>query len=202
MPSFTVRTSDSDPIYVDEVPLFGRPGLPERPGDAGLPGRLGLTMAPGKRCVREIGDGIWKRDFDQDLAVLRGTYGTELLLSLMRDEEYEALRIADLVPRAEAHGIEVRRFTIRDMSTPDDPAAFGALIEDAHAALAGGRTVTVHCRAGLGRSGLVAACILVRAGMEPVAAIDHVRAHRDHAIETLPQEAYVATYAAWWNGGE
>ena len=188
--AFTVRTSDSHPIYVDEVPL------PD------LPGRMGLTIAPGKRGTRLLGQGEWKRDLEPDLARLRSVFGTELLVSLMQGFEYEELGIADLDARASAHGIRVRRFPIPDMDTPDeaDAPAFAALIDEVRSELASGRTVTVHCRGGLGRSGLVAACVLVRSGMAPDAAIAHVRAHRKGAVETHGQEAYVRGYAARTEG--
>ena len=186
MPRFSVATSDSHPIRVDAVPLHD------------LPGTLGLTIAPGKHGPRPLAGGTWARDLDQDLARLRGVYGTEVLVSLMRSHEYEQLRIADLDARAAAHGIRVFRFPITDVHTPEpfDAPAFDALIDDVRSELGDGRTVSVHCRGGLGRSGLVVACVLVRGGVEPDAAIAHVRAHREGAIETEGQEAYAHGYAA------
>ena len=184
MPRFSVATSDSHPIRVDAVPLHD------------LPGTLGLTIAPGKHGPRPLAGGTWARDLEQDLARLRGVYGTEVLVSLMRPHEYEQLRIADLDARAAAHGIRVRRFPITDLRTPEpaDAPAFDALIDEVRAVLADGRTVTVHCRGGRGRSGLVAACVLVNGGMAADAAIAHVRAHREGAVETEGQEAYVRSY--------
>jgi ADP-ribosyl-[dinitrogen reductase] hydrolase len=44
---------------------------------------------------------------------------------------------------------------------------------------------------GLGRSGMIAARLLVELGEEPRAAIQRVRAVRRGAIETAAQEAYV-----------
>lgn len=58
-----------------------------------------------------------------------------------------------------------------------------------------GDTVLVHCGAGLGRSGTVAAAWLVRAGMEPRAAIARVRQLRPMSVETAEQEAAVEAYA-------
>lgn len=185
MPTLPVATSDSHPIRVDAVPLRD------------LPGTLGLTFAPGKQGPRPLAGGTWRRDLDQDLARLRGVYGTEVLVSLMRTSEYEELGIADLDERAAAHAIRVRRFPITDMRTPApaDAPAFDALVDGVRGELAGGRTVTVHCRGGRGRSGLVAACVLVRCGMTPDVAIGHVRTHREGAVETEGQEAYVRSYA-------
>jgi protein-tyrosine phosphatase len=54
----------------------------------------------------------------------------------------------------------------------------------------GGRIV-LHCRGGLGRTGLVAARLLIEFGMAPQEAIRRVRAARPGAIQTREQEDYV-----------
>jgi ADP-ribosylglycohydrolase len=60
---------------------------------------------------------------------------------------------------------------------------------------AGGR-VLIHCRGGRGRTGLVAARLLVEFGCSPPEAIRQVRAARQGAIETSEQEQYVLNRAA------
>jgi atypical dual specificity phosphatase len=62
-------------------------------------------------------------------------------------------------------------------------------------AVEAGERVAIHCAAGLGRSGTVAACYLVELGRDWTAAIDSVRAARPGAIETADQVAAVAAYA-------
>ena len=55
----------------------------------------------------------------------------------------------------------------------------------------------VTCMGGLGRSGTVAACALVKAGAPPDAAIAAVRSARGpRALETVGQEDFVTTFAA------
>ena len=66
-----------------------------------------------------------------------------------------------------------------------------AAIEGFHA---GGCAVAVHCGAGLGRTGTVLACYLVRQGSSAAEAIATVRARRPGSIETPEQEAVVAEY--------
>jgi len=51
--------------------------------------------------------------------------------------------------------------------------------------------VLIHCTGGLGRSGMIAARLLVELGEEPRLAMQRVRAARPGAIETAAQEAYV-----------
>lgn len=49
----------------------------------------------------------------------------------------------------------------------------------------------MHCRAGLGRTGTVAARLLVEHGARPADAIALVRTVRPGSIETVEQESYV-----------
>ena len=51
--------------------------------------------------------------------------------------------------------------------------------------------MVLHCYAGLGRTGLVAARILIEFGELPVRAIALVRAARRGTIQTAEQEAYL-----------
>jgi protein-tyrosine phosphatase len=60
-----------------------------------------------------------------------------------------------------------------------------------HSVLGRGGKVCVHCMGGLGRSGIVAARLLVESGISSEQAILMVRAARPGAIETAGQEAYV-----------
>ncbi len=177
-------TSESHPIRVDVV------------ADDSLPGRLGLTLAPGKRVVGTITPWSWERDLETDLGDLRKRFGTDVLVSLLRPYEYELLGIRELGDRAQRHGMEFRSFGIDDMCVPrpSEQPAFQRLIADLHDTLAAGRNVTVHCRGGLGRSGLVAACVLVHGGDSPDSAVARVRRHRPGAIQTREQLRYVRDF--------
>jgi len=54
--------------------------------------------------------------------------------------------------------------------------------------------IAVHCRAGLGRTGTILACYLVRQGISAEEAIRQVRTIRPGSIETIGQEAVIANY--------
>ena len=54
-----------------------------------------------------------------------------------------------------------------------------------------GERVVIHCRGGLGRTGIVAARLLIEFGEKPAAAIHRVRKARPGAIENRRQEEYV-----------
>jgi predicted protein tyrosine phosphatase len=62
-----------------------------------------------------------------------------------------------------------------------------------------GKGVLVHCRQGVGRAGMIAACVLLRLGSatDATSAIQHVRRHRHkQAVQTARQEQFVHWYAA------
>jgi hypothetical protein len=180
-----MRTSEVDPIRVDFIDGAAAGVV--------MAGRIGLTIAPGKRDRERL----WDRDLAADLARLRAFYRADVLASLMEDFEYGMLEIPDLQPRAEAIGIEVRRFPIVDVDAPREAelAAFTAYVDGLVAAATAGKTVVIHCRGGIGRSGTVAACCLVQLGLTSKAAIAATRAARAGAVEAPPQWEWVARFA-------
>src|SRR5262249_57613282 len=98
-----------------------------------------------------------------------------------------------LPQEVEARGMRWLHLPIPDGSVPSE-AFEGLWREQAgrfHASLKRGGRVLVHCRGGLGRSGMVAARLLVESGMTPEKAIVAVRQIRPRANETPGQEAYV-----------
>lgn len=151
-----------------------------------LPGRLGMTYAPGKKEPLVPG---YARDLETDLAWLQTEYGVEVLVSLMEDFEYEELKIPDLFEKAAGLGIEVIRFPVVDGGVPpqDELDDYAALIRGLVDRLEKGSTVIAHCHAGLGRTGLVVSSVLVALGYGPGRAIDLVRESRPGTLETPEQ---------------
>ena len=74
----------------------------------------------------------------------------------------------DDIAREEARtlGLTVthQRHAIGDFSVPDSPKFMTAALDAVDSAMADGRTVYVHCWAGVGRTGTVVGCWLVRHG--------------------------------------
>jgi protein-tyrosine phosphatase len=175
------------PLRIDWLPAD------ELPGDAG--GRLGLTFLPGKRGASTRYPGhVYRRDAAADLAAMR-RMGVVRLVLLVQDAELERWSDPRVVAVGEEAGVEVHRFPIPDGSAPS-VELMDAIQADIDQARSRG-DVAVACMGGVGRSGTVAACALVRAGRSPAEAIRRVREVRHpEAVETAAQERLVAAYAA------
>jgi protein-tyrosine phosphatase len=66
---------------------------------------------------------------------------------------------------------------IPDLHVPGNDAAL-ELFAQLRSRLEDGQVLLMHCGAGIGRAGTIAAGLLVTLGDTPQAAVDHVRAHR------------------------
>jgi protein-tyrosine phosphatase len=154
------------------------------PTISGLPAGIGMMRAPGR-----------SRPLAEDLDDLRGVHRAELLVSLVSERELELLGIADLVERARERGIEVLRWPFGDFSVPADIASLATPVHRILDTAARGRIAVIHCWAGLGRTGLVAAACLVARGLAPAEAILAVRRCRPGAIESSDQEDAIADFA-------
>ncbi|MGE4067447.1 MAG: ADP-ribosylglycohydrolase family protein [Vicinamibacterales bacterium] len=175
------RTSLTHPIRVDWL-------------DTPWRGRVGLTLAPGKKQAYPQSGAPWDRDLDADVARLRDV-GTHDLVCLVEDIELEHLSIPDLVERAEAAGIRVHRLPIRDRDVPGDLETLRGLISDIVGWIAAGRSVVVHCMGGLGRAGTVGGCVLRATGRAPEDALSHLADRRPGAPETDAQRDFIRRFA-------
>jgi ADP-ribosyl-[dinitrogen reductase] hydrolase len=175
----SVRTSLSHPLRIDELSIDGVNGF------------LGLTLCPGKTDPYGL-TASWKRDLAADMDIIV-EWGASVVVSLIEDNEFDLLQVSDLGPAVERAGMIWYHLPIKDITAPGD--AFerrwtekGEEIKDS---LSAGGKVLLHCRGGLGRTGTVAAKILVEFGYTPDVAIEAVRRARPGAIENSVQERYV-----------
>lgn len=147
-----------------------------------FPGRIGMTRLPGTSSG----------SLQDDLQAIRDS-GAETLVTLNRETELNRFGSGRFPQTVGAVGLRWLHLPITDFGIPD--GAFEALwIEAApliRSRLEGGEKVVVHCFAGLGRTGLVVARLLVEGGEPPEEAIRRVRTARPGTIQSEEQEDYV-----------
>jgi protein-tyrosine phosphatase len=167
---------------------------PAELGDT-LPGRLGLTILPGKRGTSFRYPGrIYRRDLDRDFALLRAV-GVRRLILLVEEAELRRWSDPAIVERGKAAGVTVYRHPIPDGRAPGSVSEMETILSEIREARLADN-VAVACMGGVGRTGTVAACALVAGGMSADAAIATVRAVRHPtAVETAEQERFVQSFA-------
>lgn len=126
-------------------------------------------------------------DDAEDLRALQAL-GIRHVVSLT-EEPYDSARLA-------AMGMGATHFPIVDMGVPT-PAAVAQLCGQLAPDLQAGRPTLVHCRAGLGRTGTVLACILVHGGLEAGQAVQAVRRTNPRYIQTEEQFRFIGEFEAW-----
>ncbi|MEJ5183664.1 MAG: ADP-ribosylglycohydrolase family protein, partial [Rectinemataceae bacterium] len=179
-----IFTSLSNPLHIDSVRVPSRGGA------------IGMTSCPGKKCPGA--GGYHDRDLSMDLRAIRD-WGAEILVSLIEEHEYHQVGIADFEQHL-PEGMLHLKLPIEDASVPG-PAweqqwnLEGRLVRSV---LRRGGRVCLHCMGGLGRTGMIAARLLVESGVHPEDAIRMVRAARPGTIETPEQEAYVRSFEGLW----
>jgi protein-tyrosine phosphatase len=87
--------------------------------------------------------------------------GIDVVVSLLERDEVEDLDLGREASLCAENGIEFLSFPIRDRGLPADEAAFGCFANDLAKTQ---KAVAVHCRAGIGRSSLMVATMLIGSG--------------------------------------
>jgi len=104
--------------------------------------------------------------------------GINVVVSLLESSEAYDLELSEEAVACEHAGIRYRSFPIPDRCVPSRLRELLELLRCIRIDLREGHGVAVHCRAGIGRSGLVAACILVSAGVTPDDALSEISSAR------------------------
>ena len=148
---------------------------------------LRFAVMPRPRGGEWLADEIsgWKR------------LGIGVIVSLLHRYEADELEISQEEVLCRSHGIHYRSFPVQDRGTPESTAEFLALSDELVASLKQGLAVAVHCRAGIGRSGLLAACVLFKLGVPASQVFDLVSKSRGLTVpDTAGQLEWFRSMAA------
>ncbi|GAA1269224.1 tyrosine protein phosphatase [Kitasatospora nipponensis] len=148
------------------------------------PGRLSTMARPR--------GGDWLRD---EMAAL-GACGVDVLVCALTADELDELDLAAEPREAVAAGLRFVALPIPDRTVPELDPILPTLRELAVRLREGDHLVT-HCRAGIGRSSLLAAAVLVLGGMDPDTAWQRIERARGLAVpDTAEQRAWTAQLPA------
>jgi protein-tyrosine phosphatase len=153
--------------------------------DDAWPGRIALSARPrgGDWLAEEVSH--WKRS------------GIGTVVSLLEPEEETDLDLRGEAGEMRREGMVFVSCPIPDRQVPRSEAGLANALEKVERSLSDGANVLIHCRQGVGRTGLVAACLLVKKGISPGAAVEKITAARGVVVpETEEQREWIDHYAA------
>lgn len=91
--------------------------------------------------------------------------------------------------------MQLLSFPIADRGVPSNRVEFAKFVESIALRLRSADSVAIHCRAGIGRSGLLAACVLGAFGVAPDSAFTMLGRVREVVVpDTDAQVAWVRDY--------
>lgn len=152
--------------------------------EQGFPGRIAILPRPRGGDWLECDVAEWKRE------------GIDVVASLLTSEENRDLELLAEGSESRNAGIEFVAFPVEDRGVPRDTDAFGELARDLAGQLNIGRSIGVHCRQGIGRSGLLVAAVLLAEGIELERALKLASSARGLAVpETPEQRRWIEEYS-------
>jgi protein-tyrosine phosphatase len=117
------------------------------------------------------------------------------VVSLLESHERVELALEDEEPQCATREIEFVSFPIPDRGVPNSIGEAVRLTDAIAARLEDGDAVAIHCRAGIGRSSLIAACVLVRSGLDTASAFKAIEQARGLRVpDTEEQRVWVDAF--------
>jgi len=158
-----------------------------------LGGRIGMTHCLGRNTIDGQGRQ-WQRVLVDDIQTVSHA-NIHTVISLITLSELKKLGGAELPELLKQHQINWLQIPIEDFGTPDQETleAWRAHVPTLLQLLKHKKTILLHCAAGLGRTGMMAAALLVACGVAPATAIAQVRQVRPGTIETIAQAQFILT---------
>jgi protein-tyrosine phosphatase len=123
--------------------------------------------------------------------------GLSDVVSLLENDEMRELGLEQEAIASMNAGLSFERFPIPDRGVPFSANAAVQLLDSIASRITIGRSVGIHCRAGIGRSGFIAAGVLLRLGVPESDAWQRVSTARGLRVpDTDEQRAWVSSFIA------
>lgn len=164
-------------LFIDSVTV---------PGTGGV---IGMTSCPGKQddfffepCLSRL---------EADVKTI-ASWGASVVVTLMEEVELHILQITNLPEKLSENGVKWVHLPIKNRALPgsDFETVWSVVGEELRSILRNGGKIVIHCQEGVGRTGLIAARLLIEMGVRKDEAIKIVRKSRIGALETWPHENY------------
>jgi protein-tyrosine phosphatase len=132
--------------------------------------------------------GDWASDEFAGLSRL----GVTDVVSLLEEAEAREIGLGDEFQYCEAAGIRFRSHPIPDRGVPSSVVEVSRLACQLYHLCAGGASAAIHCRAGVGRSALVSAAVLLHCGFGVADALAAISKARGVPVpDTVEQERWL-----------
>ena len=120
-------------------------------------------------------------------------FGINQIVSLLEPAESYEVGLQNEKELAEKNGMEFISYPIKDRCLPNSINTYRKLVNDLYRQIAGGKNTVIHCRAGIGRTGVVAAGVLLRCGFDVTDAFSQISEKRGVEVpDTEEQREWVA----------
>jgi len=114
--------------------------------------------------------------------------GITLMVSLLERSEAYQLGLAQESELCKKFNMKFINYPIEDRNIPTQLGSFDKFIRKVHGEISGGAHAAIHCRSGIGRSGLVSACILMHENYLPVEAFAAVSDARGVSVPDTDEQ--------------
>lgn len=156
-----------------------------------IPGRWLAGEYPGARSALEASNRLQ--------ALLDA--GLDVFIDLTESHELPPYR--DLLAEADVRDVQYHRVPIGDHGVPGDPRTVVVLLDLIDRLLREGRSIYLHCRAGIGRTGTIVGCHLVRSGLTGEAALERLQmlwrqCERSRSWPSVPETSEQVDFVRSW----
>lgn len=128
---------------------------------------------------------------EEDILSLK-RQGVQIIISLLDRNEIYELSLEKESELCSKHGIEYINFPIVDRNVPKPDFVFHNFIAQLKEKISAGSHMVIHCRMGIGRSTIIAGCLLLKPGYKTEEVIAHISKIRGMRVpDTDEQTAWL-----------